>query len=191
MLQTIITSTVDIHSIFNKIILVTTLTNFPCIKCTIIHTIYNNAKLNLENKIIIPIFESFKNNKDMESKVAQVRGELISEIQGFVKCKGIFDTEYKWYEIPTYKGQDGLSIIYNTEDVYCVRVASVPAKVLGTPAHEDASVARVVIETNEQSYYAEDIYADDLEAILNYIKRMTDNDFHECSKWYNEYNGEY
>lgn len=126
----------------------------------------------------------------MESKVAQVRGELISEIQGFVKCKGIFDTEYKWYEIPTYKGKDGISIIYNTEDVYCVRVASVPAKLLGIPAHEGVTVARVVIETNEQSYYAEDIYADDLEAILNYIKRMTDNEFSECRKWYDKYNRE-
>ena len=47
-------------NIFNKIILVTTLTNFPCIICTIIHTIYNRAKLNLDIKIIIPIFESLK-----------------------------------------------------------------------------------------------------------------------------------
>lgn len=39
----------------------------------------------------------------MESKVAQVRGELISEIQGFVKCKGIFDIEYKWCQPPTNK----------------------------------------------------------------------------------------
>jgi len=125
----------------------------------------------------------------MESKLAQVRGELISEIKGFVKCNGVLDTETGHQSIPTYKGEDGVSINNNTEDVYCVKLSNVPAKVLGISSHDGVSVTRVVIETNEQYYYADELYADDLEAILNHLKGMTDDDFHECREWYDEYNG--
>lgn len=125
----------------------------------------------------------------MDSKLSQIRGEIISEIEGLVRCKGILDTETKRYEIPTYKGEDGVSINHNTEDVFCVRVTFVPAKVLGIPAHEGVSVTRVVVETSEDYYYADELYADDLEAILNHIKGMNEDDFLECRNWYDEYNG--
>lgn len=125
----------------------------------------------------------------MESKLQQVRGELISELKGFVKCNGILDIETEHYEIPTYKGEDGVSINHSSEDVYCVRIMDVPAKVLGIPSHDGVSVTRVVIETNQAYYYADELYADDLEAILNYLKAMGSSDFYECRKWYNEYNG--
>lgn len=125
----------------------------------------------------------------MESKLQQLRGELISELKGFVKCNGVLDKETGRYEIPTYKGEDGVSINHNTEDVYCVKTIDVPAKVLGIPSHDGVSVTRVTIETNEDYYYADELYADDLEAILNYLNDMGSNDFYECRKWYDEYNG--
>lgn len=125
----------------------------------------------------------------MESKLERLRGELISEIKGFVKCNGYYDKEQNRYEFPTYKGQDGISIEHNAEDVYCLSVATVPAAIVGVPSLDGATITRIIIETNDDYYYAEDIFADDLDSILNFIKTMNTDDRRECRQWYDEYNG--
>ena len=125
----------------------------------------------------------------MESKLQEVRGELISELKGFIKSNGVLDTETGHYEIPMYSGKDGISINHNSEDVYCVCVLNVPAKAVGVPSHNGVSVTRVAVETNETEYYAEELYADDLEEILNRLKSMESRDYYECRQWYDEYNG--
>lgn len=128
----------------------------------------------------------------MDSKLSQVRGEIISEIIGFVKCNGILDKETGYYLLPTYNEEYNTSINHNTEDVFAIKVVKVPAKAVGVPSHNGVSVTRLAIESGCDTYYADELYADDLEAILEHIKKMEESDFISCREWYDKFqNGEY
>lgn len=134
----------------------------------------------------------------MDSKLSQIRGEIISEIIGFVNCKGILDKETGHYLLPTYNEEyntsinHNISINHNTEDVFALKVVKVPAKAVGVPSHNGVSVTRLAIESGDDTYYADELYADDLEAILEHIKKMEESDFISCREWYDKFqNGEY
>lgn len=113
----------------------------------------------------------------------EVRRNIINELMGFVKSKGTMDMEDGHYEIPIYEGEDGISIKDNTEDVYNIMVVD-------ASMGRGVVLTRLVIETDADWYYADDLYTDDLDDILHRLKSMTEVDFRRCRNWFEDYKEE-
>lgn len=126
----------------------------------------------------------------METKLEKLRGELIADIEKEIRRRGVINYENnECIELPCYPGSDGCGIEHNSEVVYMARIVYVPATLIGLK--DKTLVTRVSIETDSDEHVADDLYADDLEEILNYIRNMKDHDLYLSRKFYDEYNGQF
>jgi len=126
----------------------------------------------------------------METKLEKLRGELIADIEKEIRRRGVINHENnECIELPCYTGSDGCGIEHNSEVVYMARIVYVPATLIGLK--DKTLVTRVSIETDSDEHVADDLYADDLEEILNYIRNMKDHDICLSRKFYDEYNGQF
>ena len=119
----------------------------------------------------------------MGTKLEQLRGELAVELRGLILSRGVRAPKTDAIEVPVFSGADGLGIFRNTETVYMVRLASVLATI-----PKGQMVERITIETDLEYHYLEDLFADDIDALVTHIKQMTDRDLYQARKFYDEYN---
>ena len=124
----------------------------------------------------------------MEITLQNVRKELINEVEGILRTKGCYDTEEMSYEIPVYHDTKSLTI-FRDETAIMIKSVLVPQ---GSLIHGGELVRKVHVETFDDMYDIDELYADDIQDIIDFINAMTDDDFYKARQEYeNIQNGEY
>lgn len=118
----------------------------------------------------------------METKLQQARGELIAYIEKEVRRRGVTNEKTGAIELPCYQPAKHVDINHNMEAVWMCKIVLREATDVATS--QKRLVGRLVIETDMDETYAEELYADDLQEIADFITQMTDGDLYECRQWY-------
>ena len=122
----------------------------------------------------------------METTLQKARGELIAELQGLLHSKGCYDIKEYSYEIPTYQPNKNICIFHEKPVIMVRSVLVEDRDLLGRKKSNDL-VRRIAVETFDENYYVEELYADDIQDLVNFIKRMEDDDFFRARRSYDEY----
>lgn len=117
------------------------------------------------------------------TKLSIVRGELIADLNALIHKNAVLNVETDTLELPVYKGSDGCEIFsaeINSETVLFLSISQQPSKNPsdGKWNHEQ----RISVTTNENEYYIDELYADDIEKIVEHVSGLTDNDLFECRR---------
>lgn len=127
----------------------------------------------------------------MERKItplAEVRKQMIERIESLVRKKQVKD-ENGGFFVPLYSDADydkNISIRENSEDVWFIRTVTVPARALGMNVHDGVTVNRTVVGTNNYTYCIDELYADDIETIMNRLETISEEDIKTNTAWYLE-----
>ena len=122
----------------------------------------------------------------METTLQKARRELIAELQGLLHSKGCYDVKSDSYEIPTYQPNKNISI-FHEKLVIMVRCELVEDKDERGRLKSARLVRHIVVETFDDIFDVESLYADDIQDLVNFIKQMDDDDFFRSRKEYDAY----
>lgn len=127
----------------------------------------------------------------METKLQKARGELIAELQGLLHSKGCHDIQQDTYEIPTYQPNKNICIFQGKDTQFAIMARSVLLEDRDAYGRKrsEGLVRKIEVETFETVYHAEELYADDLQNLVNFIKEMDDDDFFRARREYDAYVG--
>ena len=94
----------------------------------------------------------------METKLEKLRGELIADIEKEIRRRGVINYENnECIELPCNPGNDACEIEHNSEVVYMARIVYIPATLIGSK-DKTKLVSRVVIETDQDEYAADELF---------------------------------
>ena len=125
----------------------------------------------------------------METTLQKARGELIAELQGLLHSKGCHDIQQDTYEIPTYRPNKNICIFQGKDTQFVIMVRSVLLEdrdILGRK-RSNGLVRKIEVETFDAVFDVENLYADDIQDLVNFIKEMDDDDFFRARKEYDAY----
>ena len=111
-----------------------------------------------------------------DTELSRVRGEMIAELTDLVKKHGTpTENAPGTVSLPVFKGEDGCDIFRN-DTVYKLTA-------IKSGTRRDTTVTRLVVETIDKEYFIDELYADDIEKLLDFIRRMTEEDFKAAREW--------
>ena len=126
----------------------------------------------------------------MERKItlADVRKQMIERCESLVRKKQVKGEDGELL-VPLYSDADydkNISIHHYSEDVWAVMLRTVPALTLGKKALPGATIERLVVDADETLYYIDELYADDIETIMNRLESISEEEIKKNAAWYSE-----
>ena len=103
----------------------------------------------------------------LTDKLAAVRGEIIHEIEGLCRSCGRYDIEQDMYTLPALILDEN-----NPGSAMGVEVSGIESTEATEKVTYRAKDERLVIETDLDTYYAEELYADELANILEAVATL-------------------
>ena len=120
----------------------------------------------------------------IETLLQKARGSLINSLHQEIKNKGVPDEkENVVRELPVYQPNKHCEV-FGDEPVECLRIVHRDATDL--ESGKEGLIQIIEVETSRANYRVEELYADDIQNIVDFVKGMTDNDLYQSRKYYDE-----